>query len=210
MILIIGAMNSELEVLLANLENKNKLNTKTLAYQGFLDGHDLIVSITGVGKVNAATALAELLTRYNFRKVIYIGFAGGTYDFKIGEFVFVNQFIQYDFDLNHFGYDRGQVPRYEPKRVNPNDNLLDLNEGALYTQDTFQVEKLPINKPYLSDMEGAALYMVANKFNANLVSIKYVSDHIGASDQEDQYIESESTDGKQAIFKLIRKYLERV
>ena len=35
MILIIGAMNSELEVLLANLQNKTKLNTKTLSYQGF-------------------------------------------------------------------------------------------------------------------------------------------------------------------------------
>jgi len=210
MILIIGAMNSELEVLLDNLQNKTKLNTKTLSYQGFLDGHDLIVSITGVGKVNAATALTELLTRYNFRKVINIGFAGGTLDYKIGEFVFVNQFTQYDFDVTHFGYELGQIPKYEPKRVNPNDNLLDLNEGSLYTQDRFQVEKLPIDKPYLSDMEGAALYMVANKFNANLVSIKYISDHVGSSDQDDQYLKSESIDGKQAIFDLIRKYLERV
>ncbi|MGI6782370.1 MAG: hypothetical protein ACOX56_06110 [Acholeplasmataceae bacterium] len=208
MILVIGAMQSELELLVSSLENKTKLNTKSLAYHGFLNGHELIISITGVGKVHASMALTELLTRYNFRKVINIGLAGATTDYQIGEMVFINEFIQYDFDLTHFDYERGKIPGYEPKRVNHKENILDLSEGPLYTQDRFQIEALPIDRPYLSDMEGAALYMVANKFNANFISIQYVSDHIAAINQEEQYFESELKNGKETIYNFITHYLE--
>lgn len=93
MILIIGAMQNELEVILSNLQKKIKLNTKSLAYQGFLNNHEVIVSVSGVGKVRASMALTELLTRYNFRKVINVGLAGATNDYQIGEIIFINEFI---------------------------------------------------------------------------------------------------------------------
>lgn len=208
MTLIIGAMHDELEVVLSHLKNKEKLNTKTEAYRGFFAAKEVVVAITGVGKVNSSMSLSELLSLYSFEIIVNIGLAGGTSNYEIGDLIFITNAIQYDYDLTHFGYKRGEVPKYVPYQPITKENYLNLKEGLLYTQDKFQSGALDVSKPYLVDMEGAALFMVAKRYNANLVSIKYISDHVESDSQAEQYKQSEKKSGKNIIYEFLEKYLK--
>lgn len=208
MILIIGAMQDELEVVLNHLQNQEKLLTKTNAVKGFFNGLEIAVAISGIGKVNAAIALTELLNNYKFSNIVNIGLAGASHHFKIGQFVFVKTAIQYDFDIRHFGYQLGEIPNDVPFAIDSNYNYCNLEEAVLYTQDRFQTQELDIKTPYLVDMEGAAFLQVAKKFNRNLAIIKYVSDHVGSHKQSEQYADSEAVSGGEAIYQFLIKYLK--
>lgn len=205
--LVIGAMSDELALLIDNLENKTKLLLKTETYLGTLYNQKLIVSITGVGKVNAASGLAEILSLYKFQEIINIGLAGASNHFTIGEMVEVDSAIQYDFDISYFGYQKGEIPKY-PNPFKQDQLKTDLKRALLVTQDRFETNELPIDKPYLVDMEGAALFQVAHRFNTNIVSFKYVSDIIGSKDQTKDYKKSEKIDGKKVIYEFLVNYLK--
>ncbi|NLL69007.1 MAG: 5'-methylthioadenosine/S-adenosylhomocysteine nucleosidase [Acholeplasmataceae bacterium] len=205
--LIIGAMDDELNLLINHLEQKEKLNTITTSYKGILENQEVVISITGVGKVNAASSLAELLTKYQFQEIINIGLAGASHHFTIGEMVEVSSAIQYDFDINYFGYQKGEIPKY-PNPFKPYKIKTNLKQTLLLTQDRFETTKLPLDKPYLVDMEGAALFQVAHKFKVNLVSFKYVSDIVGSKGQTYDYQQSEKIDGKKVIYDFLISYLK--
>ena len=206
-ILIIGAMHEELTVALSNLKQKRKLELNVESYYGILAEKEVVVAATGLGKVNAAMGLAELLASYEFSQVINIGMAGATSNYQIGDIVYIDKAIQYDFDLRHFGYELGEVP-------NTNDftpsieNHMGLPTGLLLTQDQFQTDLIDTKRAYLSDMEGAALFQVANRFKVEFAAFKYVSDHIGVDGQSKQYQESEQIAAKEKINEFILKYLK--
>ncbi len=206
-ILIIGAMHEELEVVISNLKQKRKLELNVESYYGILAEKEVVVAATGIGKVNAAMGLAELLASYEFSQVINIGMAGATSNYQIGDIVYIDKAIQYDFDLRHFGYELGEVP-------NTNDftpsieNHMGLPTGLLLTQDQFQTDLIDTKRAYLSDMEGAALFQVANRFKVEFAAFKYVSDHIGVDGQSKQYQESEQIAAKEKINEFILKYLK--
>ena len=205
--LVIGAMSDELTLLIDNLENKTKLLLKTETYLGTFNNQKLMVSITGIGKVNAASGLAELLSLYKFQEIINIGLAGASNHFTIGEMVEVESAVQYDYDISHFGYQKREIPKY-PNPFQPNELKTDLKKALLATQDHFETNELPLDKPYLVDMEGAALFQVAYRFNVNIVSFKYVSDIIGSKDQAKDYEHSEKKDGKKVIYEFLVNYLK--
>ena len=205
--LVIGAMSDELTLLIDSLENKTKLLLKTETYLGTFNDQKLMVSITGVGKVNAASGLAEVLSLYKFQEIINIGLAGASNHFTIGEMVEIDSAIQYDFDINYFGYQKGEIPKY-PNPFKPYELKTNLKKALLATQDRFETTKLPLDKPYLVDMEGAALFQVAHRFNANIVSFKYVSDIIGFKNQTKDYQQSEKIDGKKVIYDFLVNYLK--
>ena len=115
MIGIIGAMESEVESIFANMTSKEKININNLTfYKGLLFNKDVVVVKCGIGKVNAALCTQLLILTFKVDKIINTGIAGATgKGLNIYDFVVSSQAVYHDFDTSFFGYKLGQVPGME-------------------------------------------------------------------------------------------------
>ena len=109
---IIGAMQSEVEILLANTTDKEIKNIAGTDYcKGKLCGKDVVIAMCGIGKVCAAICVQVMIDIYKTDHIINTGVAGGLHhDLEVGDFVIADTLVQYDFDLTAFGYARGYLP----------------------------------------------------------------------------------------------------
>src|SRR5690554_4861526 len=109
---LIGAMDQEVELLKNSLEN---LQTQTLSgfdfYTGTLQGIEVVLLKSGIGKVNAAIGTTLLLQQFKPDCVINTGSAGG-FDaaLDVGDVVISDEVRHHDVDVTVFGYEPGQVP----------------------------------------------------------------------------------------------------
>ena len=108
---IIGAMESEMDNLIAGLSNKK---THTIFSQSFyeatLNNHQIIATTCGIGKVNSAISTTLLINHYHPDLIINIGIAGGAIGLETKDILIANEFSYSDFDTTVFGYQYGQVP----------------------------------------------------------------------------------------------------
>ena len=75
MIGIIGAMEEEVEAILALMEiNKKEMNHGYTFYEGTMAKKDVVLVQGGIGKVNASISTTLLLTQYPIDFVINIDF----------------------------------------------------------------------------------------------------------------------------------------
>lgn len=213
MILIVGAMASELNTIYDQLEDLKKIDNEQLTlYMGKMNKVNLLILQTGVGKVNASMALSIVLSQFDISSIINVGIVGATKPYKPGEIVLVKQSTYHDFNVSVFGYDVGQVPKlptyYFPTKAlyEKVKALFKLNEAILYTGDAFT---LKTNLTGIFDMEGNALAQVAYYFNKQILSIKIVSDIIGEKSQQTDYDLFESHCSIQ-IYDIIKQLISEV
>lgn len=77
-------------------------------WHGLLHGQPVVLALTRVGKVAAATTTAVLIERFGVARVVFTGVAGGLgADVRIGDVVVAGSFIQHDLDASPI------FPRYE-------------------------------------------------------------------------------------------------
>lgn len=112
MIGIIGAMQEEIDLLLAALEDAVELQRSGIRYvAGSLHGRSVVVCKSGVGKVNAAICTQVLIDRFNADKVIFTGVAGALDpELDIGDIVVSTTSAQHDIDVTALGYARSVIP----------------------------------------------------------------------------------------------------
>lgn len=158
------------------------------------------VVVTGVGKVNAAMKLTEIIQKERIEAIINVGFAGATENYTVGDLVLIKQAKYHDFDLTMFNYQHGQVPGYpaffesdQKWIMNIKKHVINIKDGNLLTGDCFMTNK--VTGHVLFDMEGAALYQVAHHFQIPIVSIKVVSDVVGMDDHVAHYKKFEAEQG---------------
>ena len=86
-------------------------NELLAAYEGKLEGLDVVVVQCGVGKVNAAMCAQILCSVYGVTHIVNTGIAGSLCaDLDIGDLVICRDAMYHDFDCVHFGYEMGKVP----------------------------------------------------------------------------------------------------
>lgn len=112
MIGIIGAMDSEVRILCEKLSGKEIIEFQGLQFnKGILDGKEVVVVKSGIGKVNAALCAQLLIIKFGAEKVINTGIAGATgTGLGIFDFVVSTATVYHDFDCAFFGYEAGQIP----------------------------------------------------------------------------------------------------
>ena len=114
MIGIIGAMDEEVAMLKEKL-TEVQVETKAAMdfYKGKLEGKDVVVVRSGIGKVNAAICTQILIDQYNVRRIINTGIAGSLRSsIDIGDIVLSRDAMQHDMDATGFGYKVGQIRRW--------------------------------------------------------------------------------------------------
>ena len=108
---ILSALPDELAALQARLDvdQVSTLAGRTL-HRGRLAGHDVVLTLSGVGKVAAATTAALLLDRFDARALLFTGVAGGLGPgVAVGDVVVGRQFLQHDMDASPL-FPRWEVP----------------------------------------------------------------------------------------------------
>ena len=80
--------------------------------RGRLHGQDVVLALSGIGKVAAATTTAILVERFAIRRLLFTGVAGGLApQVQVGDVVVAQQFVQHDVDVRPL-FPRWLVPGY--------------------------------------------------------------------------------------------------
>ena len=110
---IIGAMEVEVEKLRAKM---TETEMKTVAGMNFckgkLEGKDVVIVRSGIGKVNAGICSQILVDLYQVDGIVNTGIAGSLRnEINIGDLVLSTVAVQHDVDAGGFGYPVGEIPQ---------------------------------------------------------------------------------------------------
>jgi len=223
---IIGAMEPEVAILKGKLQNcETTTHAGYTFYQGQLNGNDVVIVQSGIGKVPAALATAILIDKFQPDYVVNTGSAGGfEQSLKVGDIVISSEVRYHDVDVTAFGYEIGQLPAnpaaYIPHPelvaaakvgINSLENIQTL-VGLITTGDTFMtkdddIAKARTNFPTMAavEMEGAAIANTCHQFNTPFVVIRSMSDIAGKESPSsfEAYLETASVNSSQLVISMI-------
>ena len=198
MIGAIVAMEKEAKYFIEKLDNLTELSfLGKKVYKGEFNNKEIILIISGIGKVNSSMSTQFLIDKYNVDYVLNFGTCGALDEnFNLGDIYIVKQAVQFDFDLTEIDHcELGYMEEYDCVFLDcKNDYLQQANAvGCLATADQFSedINKINILKNMgcnLKDMEGGAIFQVCKANNKKLLMIKVVSDVFGKKSMIDQYI----------------------
>ena len=128
---IIGAMESEIQLLREYLGNPAPTHLQRYAfYQGQIGSHQVIVLLSGIGKVSAAVGTALLIDHFAPDLVINTGTAGGLQHSKVLDMVLATEVAYYDVDVTAFGYALGQQAQM-PESYLPSEQWFDKAQASV-------------------------------------------------------------------------------
>lgn len=193
-------MEEELSSILTTLNIKSKIINQgpfTIQLTNYKD-KELILILSGIGKVNAAIASQYLIDKFSPNFIINVGVAGNLTDYlTFGDVVIASDLVQHDMDATAFGDPLGQIPRMDvfafhsdSRLVNKCINISQNNMfkkivGRIISGDQFidnheQVKFLHHTFNALAcDMESAAVAQVAHLNKIPFIIIRALSDQAG-------------------------------
>jgi adenosylhomocysteine nucleosidase len=155
---------------------------------GVFEAAGVPVLFCGVGKVNAAIALTQELTRYAQQEqemplVVNFGSAGSRCHAS-GTLVSCSAFVQRDMDVSGLGFPLGVTPYDEAPSMLVFDPVFNLPPALCGSGDSFAMADIAVDCEVL-DMEAYALAKVCWHAEARFGCVKYVTDgadHAAAAD----------------------------
>lgn len=198
---IIGAMEEEVTLLRDKIENRQTLTLGgSEIYTGTLNGVEVALLKSGIGKVAAAMGAALLLDHCQPDVVINTGSAGGlASSLKVGDIVVSDEVRYHDADVTAFGYQYGQMAGC-PEAFVADQKLISAAEqciealnlhavrGLVVSGDAFingaeNLAKIRSHFPQAVavEMEATAIGHVCHNFGTPFVVVRAISD---VADQE--------------------------
>ena len=200
---IIGAMELEVETLKSKMnvvKTTKKANMEF--FEGTLNGVEVVIVRSGIGKVNAGICTQILADVFGVEAVINTGIAGSlNNDVNIGDIVLSTDVLHHDMDAVAFGYPVGQIPQMDEfsfpadeklrklaakvcKEVNPEISVF---EGRICSGDQFISDK-SVKDAIISEfggfaveMEGAAIGQAAYLNHIPFLVVRAISDKADGS-----------------------------
>ncbi|WP_353458345.1 5'-methylthioadenosine/adenosylhomocysteine nucleosidase [Staphylococcus coagulans] len=196
MIGIIGAMEEEIEILKSQIAELEEIKiAHTVFYKGLLNGKEIILTQSGIGKVNVAISTALLINEFKPAYIINTGSAGALQPgLSLGDVVISSEVAYHDADARAFGYEIGQIPgmpaTYKAdqelfKKVDKVLKSLSQNgkEGLIVSGDSFigtsaQRQTILASFPHAlaAEMEAAAIAQTCFQFNTPFIITRAISD----------------------------------
>ncbi len=204
---IIGAMDIEVEQLKKDMIVRREVKKAGMNFcEGVLNGQEVVVVRSGVGKVNAAVCTQILIDEFQVDAVINTGIAGSlNADIDIGDIVISTDVVHHDMDAVNFGYEPGQIPQMDVFSFEADEELAKLAEktcrevnpdikvfrGRVVSGDQFVADKAVKERisglfhGFCTEMEGAAIAQTAYLNRIPFVIIRAISDKANDSASED-------------------------
>ncbi|QKJ85907.1 5'-methylthioadenosine/S-adenosylhomocysteine nucleosidase [Paramixta manurensis] len=193
---IIGAMEQEVTLLRDKIENRQTLAVAGCEiYTGTLNGVEVALLKSGIGKVSAAMGTALLLERCQPDFVINTGSAGGLApSLNVGDIVVSDEVRYHDADVTAFGYQPGQMAGC-PAAFVADEKLIAAAEQCIAALDLHAVRGLVVSgdafingaeplarirhtfpQAIAVEMEATAIAHVCYQFSTPFVVIRAISD----------------------------------
>ncbi|EOW6758369.1 5'-methylthioadenosine/S-adenosylhomocysteine nucleosidase [Cronobacter malonaticus] len=193
---IIGAMEEEVTLLRDKIANRQTLNIAGCEiYTGTLNGVEVALLKSGIGKVSAAMGATLLLEHCKPDVIINTGSAGGLApSLKVGDIVVSDEVRYHDADVTAFGYEYGQMAgcpaafKADEKLIAAAQETIEkLNlhavRGLVVSGDAFingsvNLAKIRHNFPQAIavEMEATAIGHVCHNFGVPFVVVRAISD----------------------------------
>jgi adenosylhomocysteine nucleosidase len=227
-IAVIGAMEKEVELLRASLENtKSQIIANSEYTTGTYQDKEVVLLKSGIGKVNAAMSTTILLREYKPDIVINTGSAGG-FDpsLEVGAVVISNEVRYHDVDVTGLGYEIGQMAEM-PVAYHSDEKLIEIAKEAVievvefqydiglicsgdsFMNDSARVETVRTYFPTMKaiEMEAAAVAQVCYQFDTPFVVIRALSDIAGKKSNItfDKFLSIAAKNSTQIVLKTIEK-----
>ncbi len=190
-------------------ENHTEAVAHSRFITGVLDGHDVVLAGSGMGKVNAAIVTTLLADRFGCRAIVFSGVAGGLDPaLSIGDVVVADRIVQHDAGV----LENERVRTYQPGHapiINPTDRLGYPVDPDLLARVKDRLEGMPVpgqivygtvlnGDQYLNcdstrqrllseldgkaiEMEGGAVAQVCEAFGLPWLVIRALSDLAGGN-----------------------------
>ena len=115
---ILSALPEEQSGLLAHLKQGQRVvHAGRVFWQGSLYGRSVVLALSGIGKVAAATTATVLIERFHVARILFTGVAGGVGEgVSVGDIVVAEDYVQHDMDVSPL-FERWRVPGYEGVRL---------------------------------------------------------------------------------------------
>ncbi len=225
---IIGAMTVEVNLLKNNIKNLQIDKEGAFEfYHGTIEGIDVVVLLSGIGKVSSSVGTTLLIERYQPDFIINTGTAGGLGNIKMGDLVIGTQVGYHDVDVTAFGYEYGQMAQ-QPAFFEADSYLLkiikhsiqDLNkkqsirEGVILSGDSFMSDKTRVQKvekqfpdALAVEMESAAIAQTCMQMNIPFAVVRSISDMAGEGDAKsyESFVEKAGSISAKMIINCIKK-----
>ncbi|MEH7379858.1 5'-methylthioadenosine/S-adenosylhomocysteine nucleosidase [Bacillus sp. JJ1533] len=227
-IAIIGAMDEEVDILRGKIENRRETTVAgSVFYTGTLNGYDVILLKSGIGKVNAAISTTILLLQFKPDFVVNTGSAGGHLEtLNVGDIVISSEVRHHDVDVTAFDYEYGQVPGL-PAAFKADEKLIELAEksaegitdiqvvtGLIATGDSFMNDPERVSfvsqkfgDLYAVEMEAAAVAQVCHQFEVPFVVIRALSDIAGKESDVsfEQFLQTAAVNSSKVVERMVEE-----
>ncbi|MCQ2494149.1 MAG: 5'-methylthioadenosine/adenosylhomocysteine nucleosidase [Lachnospiraceae bacterium] len=204
---IIGAMELEVETLKSKMQVTRKLVKANMEFnEGTLNGAEVVIVRSGIGKVNAALCVQVLADIFEVTHIINTGVAGSLNSkLDIGDILISKIALHHDMDATNFGYPLGEVPQMGIKEFPADEKMIELAEatcaevlpelhtlvGRVVSGDQFIADKDVKNKLITNfsgdccEMEGASIAHGSYLNKIPFVILRAISDKADDSAQMD-------------------------
>ena len=204
---IIAAMEPEIQFTISALEDKKEhLISNITFYEGTIGNHKVIVSLSGIGKVNSAINTTLLINNFKPDVIINSGIAGGSKELSTFDFVIADKLTYSDFDCQVFNYEFGQVPQMplyyfsdsklkEKLEAYLTSKNISFKNSIVLTADSFRLSaseiKNNVSTSFATEMEGTSIAQTCFKLNTPFLSFRIISDILDSENHIEEYNEFE-------------------
>lgn len=200
---IIGAMDEEIALYLeAMQQTKQTVKAGITYYEGQMEGKEVVLCKSGVGKVNAAVTTQILIDTFQVDRVIFTGVAGAVHPaLNIGDIVVSTDCIQHDIDVSPLGFAPGQIPFTEQWVWKADEELMQqaiaagqkleadvqVVSGRILSGDQFVASREKVQwlyeqfEAHCTEMEGASVGQVCAMNDVPFVVVRSMSDKADGS-----------------------------
>lgn len=170
-------------------------------------GYEIVVELSGIGKVNAAIATQKAIYEYSPDLIISFGLAGGLLPNILGDIVSPKRVFYWDVwcgTPNEYGQVQGLplfyncatdpiIEEWISKSFNKQISLCEsVGTSDKFADETVNAKKVEDIDKYAAaiDMECAAVAQVCYKHYVDFMAVKLISDIVGSPNQIEQYKEA--------------------
>lgn len=115
---ILSALPEEQVGLVQSLEQAQRsVYAGRVFWRGTLHGHSVVLALSGIGKVAAATTATVLIEHFRVARIVFTGVAGGVGEgVCVGDVVVASDYLQHDMDASPL-FPRWELPGYARTRL---------------------------------------------------------------------------------------------
>ena len=115
---ILSALPEEQAGLVQSLEQAQRsVHAGRVFWRGTLHGHSVVLALSGIGKVAAATTATVLVEHFRVARIVFTGVAGGVGEgVRVGDVVVASDYLQHDMDASPI-FPRWELPGYARTRL---------------------------------------------------------------------------------------------